>query len=141
MKRLVSVLAATAVLAAASSGWASAAPAAWTLDKAASRIGFKSSFGGMAIDGTFRRWDAVIQFDPKALAASRVSVTVDVASAATATAKGTVSAEANWPLPTPKVLRFTLSWPFIFAWAPVMARVKGRTTGLATPFRLRVPRA
>ena len=83
MKRFVSVLAATAALAAASGGWASAAPAAWTLDKAASRIGFKSSFGGMAIDGTFRRWDAQIQFDPKALATSRVLVTVDVASAAT----------------------------------------------------------
>jgi polyisoprenoid-binding protein YceI len=62
---------------------AAAAAPAWTVDKTASRIGFKSSFGGQAVQGTFRRWDAQIQFDPKALAGSRVLVTVDIASAAT----------------------------------------------------------
>jgi len=59
------------------------APAAWTVDKAASRLGFKSSFGGEKFDGTFRRWDAQIAFDPKALAASKVVVSIDMTSAAT----------------------------------------------------------
>ncbi len=59
------------------------APATWTVDKATSRLGFKSSFGGEKFDGAFRRWDAQIAFDPKALAASKVVVSVDMTSAAT----------------------------------------------------------
>ena len=66
---------------------AAAAPAAWTVDKAASRLSFKSSFGGEAFEGTFRRWDAQIAFDPKALAASRVVVTVEIGSVATGDAE------------------------------------------------------
>ena len=61
---------------------ASAVPV-WVVDKAASRLSFRGSFGGESFDGTFRRWDADIAFDPKALGASRVSVTVDLASAVT----------------------------------------------------------
>ena len=60
-----------------------AAPAVWIVDKAASRLGFKSTFAGMAVSGAFQRWDAQIAFDPKALAASKVMVSVDVASATT----------------------------------------------------------
>jgi polyisoprenoid-binding protein YceI len=77
---------ASAALAASCIGMAlpaAAAAPAWTVDKAASRIGFTSSFGGQTVQGTFRRWDAQIQFDPKALATSRVVATIDVASAAT----------------------------------------------------------
>ncbi len=77
-----------AVFTAASLGLASPAssaggPASWTVDKASSKLGFKSSFGGDAFEGAFRRWDAQIAFDPKALAASKVVVTVDMASAST----------------------------------------------------------
>lgn len=61
-----------------------AAPApAWTVDKAASKIGFTSSFGGDAFSGTFRRWDAQIAFDPKNLAGSKVVATVETGSAVT----------------------------------------------------------
>ena len=81
MKRPAGAVLALILLGMAAS--AEAAPAAWTVDKAASSIGFRSSLGGMAFAGTFRRWDAQIQFDPKALAASRAVVTVDVASAVT----------------------------------------------------------
>ncbi|MEI9965761.1 MAG: YceI family protein [Caulobacteraceae bacterium] len=77
------VLAAAAFAALAAAAPASAAPAHWTVDKATSKITFRSSFGGQAFEGTFRRWDANIVFDPKALAASKAVVTVDVASAAT----------------------------------------------------------
>lgn len=62
---------------------ARAAPAAWTVDKAASRLGFKSSFSGMDFVGTFRRWDAQIVFDPKALGASQATVSIEPASVAT----------------------------------------------------------
>ena len=60
-----------------------AAPAAWAVDKAASKLGFNSSFSGMAFSGTFRRWDAQIAFDPKALAASSATVSIEPASVAT----------------------------------------------------------
>jgi polyisoprenoid-binding protein YceI len=57
------------------------APApAWIVDKAQSKIGFRTSFSGMAIVGGFSKWDAQINFDPKNLAGSKVVVTVDVAS-------------------------------------------------------------
>jgi polyisoprenoid-binding protein YceI len=74
-------LAALAILAAAPPALA-AAPG-WIVDKAASRLTFRSVFAGAAVTGAFRRWDAQIAFDPKALAASKAAVTIDVASAAT----------------------------------------------------------
>ena len=58
-----------------------AAPAAWTVDKGASHLTFASSVSGKPFSGTFKRWDAAIHFDPKDLAHSDVSVTVDVTSA------------------------------------------------------------
>ncbi len=67
----------------ASAPAARAGAPAWTVDKAASRIRFKSAFMGMAFEGGFDRWDAQIAFDPKTLAASKVTVTVDLASAKT----------------------------------------------------------
>ncbi|WP_222934510.1 YceI family protein [Caulobacter sp. 17J80-11] len=63
---------------------ASAAPAAtWTVDKAASVLGFKASASGVAFNGRFQRWDSAIAFDPKNLAASSVTTTIDVASVTT----------------------------------------------------------
>ena len=58
---------------------ATAAPT-WVVDKAASRIGFRVVYSGAPLEGAFRNWDAQIAFDPKNLATSRVSVTVDLAS-------------------------------------------------------------
>jgi polyisoprenoid-binding protein YceI len=60
-----------------------AAPPVWTVDKAASRLTFSSSVSGAAFTGSFKRWDAVIHFDPKDLAHSDVSATIDIASAST----------------------------------------------------------
>ena len=61
-----------------------AAPApAWTIDKAASKVAFASSFDGSAFSGSFRRWDAAIRFDPANLAGSSVTATFDMASAVT----------------------------------------------------------
>ena len=76
-------IAAASVLVAALLGAAAPASAAakWVVDKAASQLGFTGSSHGSSFDGAFRRWDADIQFDPKALDASKAVVTVDLASA------------------------------------------------------------
>jgi polyisoprenoid-binding protein YceI len=95
--KLRTVFAVCAVAAAVAGGTARAAPAAWTLDKAASRLTFKSSFAGAAVQGGFKRWDAQIQFDPKELAASKAVVTIDVGSAATGNAdKDQALPTADW---------------------------------------------
>ena len=63
-------------------GPALAAPAVWTVDPAASKLAFQGAVNGTSFTGVFRRWNAQIVFDPKALAASHVAVSVDLASAA-----------------------------------------------------------
>ena len=88
------VLAATALLVAAPVGAArkpataprpaaSTTPAIWTVDKQASRLGFVGAMNGQAFTGSFRRWDAHIQFDPKALDTSSVTAVIDTGSATT----------------------------------------------------------
>jgi polyisoprenoid-binding protein YceI len=58
-----------------------AAPATWTVDPS-SKLTFSGAMNGAGFTGTFKRWSAQIAFDPKALAASKVVVSIDVASAA-----------------------------------------------------------
>lgn len=88
-KGFIGLLTATALLSqvgSASPVRAAAAPAkapAWIVNKAASRLGFQSSFGGTAFSGAFSRWDAAISFDPANLAGSSVLVKIDTASAKT----------------------------------------------------------
>jgi len=60
-----------------------AAPPVWTVDKPASKLTFSSSVSGAPFTGSFRSWDAVIHFDPKDLAHSDVTATIDIGSAAT----------------------------------------------------------
>jgi cytochrome b561/polyisoprenoid-binding protein YceI len=59
-----------------------AAPVAWKLQPG-SALRFTASWAGQPIDGAFKRWDADILFSPDALDASRLRVTVDIASAST----------------------------------------------------------
>jgi polyisoprenoid-binding protein YceI len=61
---------------------AAAPPPRWTVDPS-SKLQFQGSVNGDGFTGTFRRWSADIVFDPKALAASKAVVTIDVASAVT----------------------------------------------------------
>lgn len=70
-----------AVLAAVVAAPVSARP--YTVDKSASKLGFTGSMSGAPFSGSFRRWDAAIEFDPDNLPASRATVTVDVSSALT----------------------------------------------------------
>jgi polyisoprenoid-binding protein YceI len=60
-----------------------AAPPAWVVDKATSSLSFSSAVSGQAFTGSFKRWDAVVHFDPKDLAHSDVTATIDITSAVT----------------------------------------------------------
>lgn len=73
-----------------------AAPAPfWTIDKAKSQVGFVASMSGQAINGSFKRFDARIAFDPANLAGSSVTAVIDTASAAT----GDTSRDESLPTP------------------------------------------
>jgi len=60
-----------------------AAVTSWRVDPAASRLTFRATMSGASFTGAFRRWSARIAFDPKNLAASKVEVSVEVASTVT----------------------------------------------------------
>jgi|WetSurMetagenome_2_1015567.scaffolds.fasta_scaffold84936_2 polyisoprenoid-binding protein YceI len=77
----LALMAAAAFAGLAAQAWAG--PSLWTVDKAASKLGFRSTFAGQPVEGVFKRWDAQISFDPKALGASKAVVSVDMTSAAT----------------------------------------------------------
>ena len=76
------LFAVAAVVIAAAPAYAAPAPS-WVVDKAASKIGFSSSMSGEAFSGSFGKWDSVIRFDPKNLAGSSVTTTIDMTSAVT----------------------------------------------------------
>ncbi len=76
------VLAAVAAILIPAAALAAPAPV-WAVDKAVSRVGFASSFSGSGFTGAFRRWDATIRFDPKNLAGSGVTASIDTGSAVT----------------------------------------------------------
>ena len=64
----------------------SAAPAFaanWTVDKAHSKLSFQSAYGPTKFTGAFSAWTAQITFDPKALATSKATVSIDLTSAMT----------------------------------------------------------
>jgi polyisoprenoid-binding protein YceI len=49
----------------------------------ASTLGFSGTFQGATFDGSFKKFEAAISYDPANLAASKFDVNIDVASAAT----------------------------------------------------------
>ena len=54
--------------------------AAWLVDRQNSRLGLQIIQNGSPVQGEFRDWQAVINFDPDDLASARVSVAIDSAS-------------------------------------------------------------
>lgn len=76
--------ASTSSLAESSSLSASSTPVItnWAVDKSATKIGWTTTFEGEAIAGGFNSYIAQIAFDPAALDASSVKVTIDLASVA-----------------------------------------------------------
>ncbi|SFI67835.1 YceI family protein [Caulobacter sp. UNC279MFTsu5.1] len=57
-------------------------PVAWAVAKS-STLGFTASWAGEAIEGQFKRWTADILFSPDALDRSKLTVSIDMSSAAT----------------------------------------------------------
>jgi polyisoprenoid-binding protein YceI len=79
---LISIALAALVISSAAAAPGGTAPA-WTVDHAASTLGFAGVAQDSPFAGTFGKWDATILFDPADLAASEATVTVDSASAKT----------------------------------------------------------
>jgi cytochrome b561/polyisoprenoid-binding protein YceI len=71
-----------------------AAPVAWTI-ASGSTLGFSTAWSGQAIEGQFKRWDGDILFSPDALAKSKLTIRVDLASATT----GDDQRDATLPTP------------------------------------------
>lgn len=135
---------ALAALLALAPSLALAAPPAWTVDKAASRLTFSSSVGGQAFTGAFKRWDAVIHFDPKDLAHSDVAATIEIASAATG--NGDRDAEipdqdwfwtSHFPRATFVAHGFRPAGPGRYI-APGVLTIRGVAKPLALPFTLAI---
>lgn len=78
--------------------WSGTASAGrWIADSTQSRLGFVGIQGGTPFEGRFTRWNAVIDYDPAAPAAAKVTVDIDTASAATGDAQKDQSLpEAEW---------------------------------------------
>ena len=76
---------------------AAANAATWTVDPAASRLGFAGTAAGAPFEGVFGRWTATIDFNPANPAAGRVAVTVETASAKTGDPqKDTALPQPDW---------------------------------------------
>ena len=140
---MIRPLAVTALLALAPAA-ALAAPPAWTVDKAASRLTFSSSASGQAFTGTFKTWNAVIHFDPKDLAHSDVAATIDIGSAATG--NGDRDAEipdqdwfwtSHFPRATFVAHGFQAAGPGRYI-APGMLTIRGVAKPLTLPFTLAI---
>lgn len=59
----------------------------WAIDRDESRLAFLFTQSGSEYEGRFTQWSADIAFDPDALPASAVTVTIDMASAETGSAE------------------------------------------------------
>jgi polyisoprenoid-binding protein YceI len=77
--RLIIILLGLALVAPAAQA---AAPSRWRVDPP-SKLSFQGRMNGAVFNGVFHRWSADIAFDPKNLAHSKASVTIDVGSAVT----------------------------------------------------------
>lgn len=69
----------------------------WTVDPAKSRLGFSGTQTGTAFQGSFKSWQAEIEFDPARPEDGHAVVTIDMASAATGdTQRDTALPQAEW---------------------------------------------
>jgi polyisoprenoid-binding protein YceI len=69
----------------------------WKLDAAKSQLGFSGTQTGAAFAGKFKDYTAAIAFDPANLAASHITITVDLASAVTGdTQRDTALSGQDW---------------------------------------------
>lgn len=71
-----------------------AVAAAWTVDKANSRVSVGETVSGYGF--TFQRWNADLRFDPANLAGSRATVTIEMASANSGDATNDATLRDSW---------------------------------------------
>jgi len=82
-----------------------AAAADWAVDAGKSALGFTASASGVNFDGKFKSWQAEIAFDPANPAAGHAKVTIDMASAVTATVSATRLCPTRLVSPSKRSLR------------------------------------
>jgi polyisoprenoid-binding protein YceI len=121
-----------------------AAPPLWVVDKPASHLAFSSAVSGAAFTGVFKSWDAVIHFDPKDLAHSDVTATINIGSASTG--NGDRDAElpdqdwfwtSHFPTATFVAHGFQPAGPGRYV-ASGMLTIRGVAKPLALPFTLAI---
>lgn len=64
-------------------GAAPAVASTWTIDPAASKVGFTGTQTDQPFSGTFKTWTGTIEFDPAKPEAAHVSISIDTGSATT----------------------------------------------------------
>lgn len=123
---------------------AAAAPPAWTVVPAKSRISFAGTHAGDAFTGTFGQWTAQIRFDPADLAHSSASVVIATASAKTGDSFRDTSltgaewfAPAEFPRATFATTRIAAAGPGRYV-ADGTITIKGKATPVKLPFALKI---
>ena len=119
------------------------APVAWIVAPGAT-LGFTTAWSGEPIQGRFNRWTADILFSPDALEASRIRVSIDLASADTGDAQRDASiASADWfdaathPQAVFTASRFSKAGADRFV-AHGRLSLRGVSRPLDLPFRLKI---
>ena len=120
-----------------------AGPIAWKVSRGSS-LTFATAWSGEAIQGRFDRWTADIQFNPDALDRSRVSVSIDMASAVSGDEQRDASLpSADWfdtaahPKATFTASRFERTGDGRFV-ARGQLSLRGVSRPLTLPFRLKI---
>ena len=122
---------------------AHAAPTTWTVDPARSTLTFEATQQGEKFTGTFGKFQALVQYDEKEIADSKLEVTIDVRSVDThAKDRDQTLTGGDWfdvahqPTATFRTvaMRMTARGPT----ADADLTIKGKTQRIAFPFRFTV---
>ncbi len=118
-------------------------PSPWSVGRG-SRIGFATAWGGQAIEGRFKDWDAEILFGPEALARSKVRVSIVIGSVTTGDPQRDQSLTSpDWfdAGPNPRAIfaadRFEKTGEDRYV-AHGRLTLRGKTRPLDLPFRLKI---
>lgn len=123
---------------------APAAAARWSVVPAQSRIAFTANWLGKPVEGVFRSWTAVIDFDPAAPAKANIAVTIDLASAATGdeTVDGSLPGNDWFAVASGKTARFVSTKVVAAGAGRYVATgtltIRGKAVPVSLPFALAV---
>jgi cytochrome b561/polyisoprenoid-binding protein YceI len=118
-------------------------PSRWSVGRGSS-IGFATAWGGQAVEGRFKDWDAEILFGPEALAKSKVRVSIAIGSVSSGDPQRDQSlTSADWfdAGPNPRAVftadRFEKTGEDRYV-AHGKLTLRGKTRPLDLPFRLKI---